>query len=78
MRQVCVKLSVLVLLALVCTRASGQFVYYGENPARLRWMQIETPSYKVIYPVGMDSLAKRYLWLFEQNRRAVMSGLGDI
>ena len=78
MRQVCVKLSVLVLLALMCTRASGQFVYYGENPVRLRWMQIETPSYKVIYPVGMDSLATRYLWLLEQNRTAVMSGLGDI
>ena len=78
MRQVCVKLAVLVLFALLSTRASGQFVYYGENPARLRWMQLETPSYKVIYPVGMDSLAKRYLWLLERNRPAVMAGLGDI
>ena len=41
-------------------------------------MQVETPGYKVIYPVGMDSLAKRYLWLLEQNRVAVMAGLGGI
>lgn len=41
-------------------------------------MQIETPSYKVIYPTEMDSLAKRYLWLLEQNRPAVMAGLGGI
>ena len=78
MRQVCVKFSVLILLSLLCTRASGQFVYYGENPAGLRWMQVETQDYKVIYPVGMDSLAKRYLWLLEQNRTAVMAGLGGI
>ena len=78
MRQVCVKISVLVIFTLLSISASGQFVYYGENPARLKWMQIETPSYKVIYPDGIDSLAKRYLWLLEQNRPAVMAGLGGI
>lgn len=78
MRQVCVKIPILVLLVLLCFRANAQFVYYGENPASLKWMQIETPSYKVIYPAGMDSLAKRYLWLLQQNRPAVMAGLGGI
>ena len=41
-------------------------------------MQVESDAYKVIYPYGMDSLAIRYLWLLEENRAAVMAGLGGI
>ncbi len=73
-----VKILFIVLWVAICSPVYGQFVYYGENPARLKWMQLESRRYKVIYPVGMDSLAKRYLWLLEQNAPAVMSGLCDI
>lgn len=56
----------------------AQFVLYGDDPASIRWGKIEGESYKVIYPRGADSLAKRYLWLLEQNKPAVMLGLGGI
>lgn len=73
-----IKVLLPLLLAAVSFSMYGQFVSYGENPARLRWMQVEGDSYKVIYPQGMDSLAARYLWLLEENRAAVMAGLGGI
>ncbi len=56
----------------------GQFVLGGDMRARLKWMEIEGETYKVIYPAGMDSLATRYLWLLEENKNAVMLGLGGI
>lgn len=66
------------IFTLVPSIMYGQFVSYGENPARIRWMQIDGNTYKVVYPQGMDSLAKRYLWLLEGNSSAVMAGLGGI
>ncbi len=78
MRSNGVKILLAALLITLCFPVRGQFVYYGENPSRLKWMQLESRSYRVIYPVGMDSLAKRYLWLLEQNTPAVMAGLGNI
>ncbi len=56
----------------------GQFVSSGGVPARVKWMHIEGETYDVVYPLGMDSLATRYLWLLEQNKKAVMLGLGGI
>ena len=72
-----------IVLALVFVFSSadmlfGQFVSSGSMPAGVRWMQVEGETYKVIYPDGMDSLATRYLWLLEENSKAVMLGLGGI
>lgn len=79
MRRSCIlKFILLALVSALSFPLQGQFVSYGENPARLKWMQVEGDSYKVVYPYGMDSLAVRYLWLLEENRAAVMAGLGGI
>lgn len=56
----------------------AQYVVNGGTPARVKWMQVEGKAYRVVYPQGADSLAKRYLWLLEGNSRAVMLGLGGI
>ena len=56
----------------------GQYVINGGTPSAVKWMQLEGDTYKVIYPEGADSLAKRYLWLLQENNRAVMLGLGGI
>ncbi len=66
------------LLMLFPAHASAQYVVNGGTPARIGWMQVEGDNYKVVYPQGADSLAKRYLWLLEGNRKSVMQGLGDI
>ena len=72
---VCAFMAISVLYA---PKVYGQYVINGTAPASTRWMQVKGDTYKVVYPQGADSLAKRYLWLLEQNSRAVMLGLGEI
>ena len=56
------------LLAGCAFQARAQFYTPGEDPGYLRWYTIETPYYKIIYPEGTDSLARRYGRLLEQFR----------
>lgn len=60
--------AILLLLLLAGTAARAQFYLEGSDPARLRWNQIQTPNYKIIYPCGADSLALVYGTLLEQYR----------
>lgn len=48
--------------------AHAQFALPGDNPASVRWYQTETEYYKIIYPAGLDSLAKVYGRNLEQYR----------
>lgn len=66
------------LLLCAAGKAFAQFVASGSMSHKVKWMEVQGETYKVIYPKGMDSLAKRYLWLLEGNRDAVMLGLGGI
>ncbi len=40
--------------------AAAQFYHAGDDPGRTRWMSTDTPDFRIIYPVGMDSLAREY------------------
>ena len=71
-------LLLLTLIALFPIVAQGQFVESGGVSSKTRWMQAQGETFKVIYPKGADSMAVRYLWLLEQNKQAVMLGLGGI
>ena len=66
---------IIFLLLFVGETLSAQYYLTGEAPARIKWNQIKTPHYKVIYPQGADSLAQRYSWLLESERNRVMAGL---
>jgi len=55
--------------------ANAQYYKTGEDPARLKWNQLQTGPFKIIYPRGTDSLAFRYAWLLEQVTPHVMSSL---
>ena len=48
------------LAVFVCTGLHAQFSLTGNDPARVRWMRTDTPSYRIIYPAGLDSLARIY------------------
>ncbi len=61
------------MLCSVSLRA--QFFLNGEDPARIKWNQIKSKNYTVIYPREIDSLAVRYLWLLENDREKVLGGL---
>ncbi len=54
----------------------AQYYKTGEDPAHVKWSQVTTGPFQIIYPRGLDSLAFRYAWLLEQVTPAVMSSLG--
>lgn len=58
--------------------ASAQFYLPGTNPASVRWNFIESPNYKVIYPAGLDSLARIYALNLEKYRIPVSRTVGYV
>ncbi len=70
-------LSVTVLfLSLFCTEADAQFSLTGDDPAALRWRQMETENFKLIFPEGNDSLARVYGKELEAARLKVAGSSG--
>ncbi|MBO4570682.1 MAG: hypothetical protein J5699_01990, partial [Bacteroidales bacterium] len=63
------------LLLAVTIPAGAQFYNFGTDPSRVRWSQIRTPDFKIVYPRGMDSLARVYLFNLEKMRPVVNSQL---
>lgn len=53
----------------------AQFYSTGSDPARLKWSEIKTERYYIIYPAEADSLARRYAILLERSADAVNSPL---
>ncbi len=56
--------------ALICTKGAAQYFTEGAEPSSVRWSKIDGRNYSVIYPLGMDSLARVYLFEFEKSRPA--------
>ena len=56
--------------------ARAQFYTSGEDPASIRWSTFRTDHYKLIYPSGMDSLARAYALSLEQFRPQVGRSAG--
>ena len=48
------------LLCLVSCVAGAQFYTSGSDAPGLKWMHFDTGHYEIIYPAGMDSLARSY------------------
>jgi hypothetical protein len=55
----------ILIVAAACDRLAAQYVDYGEDPARLKWRQINTEHYRVIYPDGDGERANRYANILE-------------
>lgn len=51
----------------------AQYYTLGADPASVRWMQLDGEHYRIIYPQQADSLARRYMYLFESTRELNMS-----
>ncbi len=58
-------------LILGTAEAGAQFYTAGDDPGCRRWYSIESENYKVIYPKGLDSLARVYAREMEKYRRSV-------
>lgn len=50
----------------------------GGEPASVRWMEWETPSFKILYPQGNEYLANEYGKLLEKYRGIVGASLGMV
>ena len=67
-------LSLAAVLAAVLP-AKAQYYTSGDDPASLRWNQLTTEHFRLVYPRGDDSLAYRYARLFESESLRSMEGL---
>ena len=47
-----------ILLLFISAVARGQFYEYGQDAGTLKWYQFKSPNYTVIYPEGVDSVAR--------------------
>lgn len=65
-----------ILLFLTAINANAQFYSAGDDPASIKWNCFNSPNFKMIYPQGIDSLAKRYAFLLEKYRPAVSRSSG--
>ncbi|MDR2287461.1 MAG: hypothetical protein LBE04_08335 [Prevotellaceae bacterium] len=54
-----------ILLIAICCELRAQYVDYGEDPARLKWRQIKTEHYRLIYPAGNERRANLYANILE-------------
>ena len=45
--------------------ARGQYYTLGADPASVKWSMLQTDHYRVIYPTGLDSMARHFLYNFE-------------
>ena len=69
---------VILALAVLCAAlpAAAQFYTMGADPGGLRWSSVETATYRVVYPRGLDSLARAYAVALEQVAGPVGGSLG--
>lgn len=61
-------LNILFLLCTICLsfKANAQFYQQGDDRGSIKWMNVNTKHYELIYPNGMDSLAYSYGYLLEK------------
>ena len=59
------------LLALAPLPLRAQFYSFGAEPSGVRWRQIRSEHFRLIYPEETDSLARTYLMMLEKQRPLV-------
>lgn len=70
------RLSALFAALLLCFSANGQFFSTGDDPGGLKWYSVSSQNFKIIYPEGLDSLARVYSGLLERYRTPVGASIG--
>ena len=64
------RLVLLVSMLLACVQIlQAQFYTTGEPPASIRWRQLNTENFRVVYPAGNDSMANNLANLLEKAKQ---------
>lgn len=71
-----IKILTVIILALTSFKSSAQFSLTGSDPAAVRWRQMETENFIMIFPKGEDSLARVYGTELEQARLRIAGSSG--
>ena len=75
MRKKSLVISLFAFLLAAAPEASAQFYQNGEDPFG-RWRETGTTHWRVLYPVGADSLAQTYLSALERWRPVIGESIG--
>ena len=70
------RMALVAVLGLVCLKGAAQFSVTGTDPGALRWRQMETENFRLIFPAGEDSLARIYGIELENARTRVSRSSG--
>ena len=66
------------LAAMTELPSAAQFFTNGDDPGRLHWHRMDSPNYRIIFPEGLDSLARVYGRELERFRQAESASSGLI
>lgn len=69
-------LSIFSLFLVASFSSDAQFFTSGDNPSSVKWWKINTTNYSVIYPEGLDSLARVYACQLEKWRQQTGLSIG--
>src|SRR3546814_20333154 len=64
----CINILSVICLLITFNVANGQLVDYGQNPPGLKWKQMETPHFQVIFPDVLLGEARRTAEIMEYFR----------
>jgi len=59
------------ILFLSGTNSFAQYYIIGQNPASVKWKQIDSENFKIIFPTGYEDKAANYVNLLEYSRLAI-------
>ena len=66
----------LLIFIFITLNAFAQFYTVGDDPASIKWYETETNNFRIIYPEGLDSLAREYGYNLEKYRIPVGRSAG--
>lgn len=64
------------LIAHLCLVSSAAFAQTGTNPPHLKWRQINTESFKIIFPAGLEAEGQRIANTMQYIHRPLAGSLG--
>lgn len=62
---------VVLLILFVPTNIVAQYYVVGQDPASIRWKQLNSPCFKIIFPSGYEKKAQEYANLLELSRTSI-------
>ena len=61
------KVLALITFLLIANSATAQFYEYGQEPASVKWLKIDSDHFKLIYPEELKRDALKVLYILEKN-----------